>query len=59
MKESSRVSNPSISNCIDPKYQYTLLQPFLETHQDNSSHWLRSYTIAWPDEWNVGDVYNG
>ena len=60
MKESSRVSNPTIANCIDPKYQYTLLQPFLKTYQESDdSFWSRTYSVAWPDEWNIGGIYNG
>ena len=59
MKESSRISNPSIANCIEPKYQYTLLQPYLKTYKDDDLFHSRTYTIAWPDEWNVGGKYNG
>ncbi len=60
MKESSRISNPSIANCIAPTYQYTLLQPFLRTYtEDNGYNSSQTYTVAWPDEWNVRGIYNG
>jgi hypothetical protein len=59
MKESSRIANPSIANCIEPGYQYTLLQPFLTTYRDDDFFRSRTYTVAWPNEWNIGGVYNG
>lgn len=53
MKESSRIDNPSIANCIDPKYQYTLVQPhsvpYKVTGTSNSSY---TYSVAFPTEWN-------
>ena len=52
MKESSRISNPSIANCIDSNYQYSLLQPYLRTYNDDGFFRSQRYTIAYPDEWN-------
>ncbi|MBX9808982.1 hypothetical protein K2X92_01155, partial [Candidatus Gracilibacteria bacterium] len=53
MKETTRLSNPSIKNCIDTPYQYTILQPYLRSYSD--SIWgSRSRTVAYPDEWNKG-----
>ena len=58
MKETTRLPNPSISNCIDPKYQYTLLQPYLIKYTV-SDVMNGDYSVAWPDEWNVGGKYAG
>lgn len=39
MKESSRITTPSIASCIGNQYQYTLLQPY-----------TYSYTVAYGSE---------
>ncbi len=54
MKESSRILTPSIANCIDPTYQYTLLQPYTYTYtvSDGSDLGSTTCTAGWPNEWN-------
>ncbi len=52
MKETSRLPNPSINNCIDTLFQYTLLQPYLRTYIDDTIWFSRARTVAYPDEWN-------
>ncbi len=63
MKESSRIDNPSIANCIDSKYQYTLLQPHIITYSSNNYFSTSySYSVAFPTEWNQfvwGNWYYG
>jgi hypothetical protein len=62
MKESSRITTPSIANCINSKYQYTLLQPYKYTY--TVDYWVDASqtqlcTAWWPDEWNRPAWYCG
>lgn len=53
MKESSRISNPSIANCIDQQYQYTLLQPYIKKYKSDDEYGPPFYSVAFPFEWNT------
>ena len=55
MKESSRVATPSIANCIENTYQYTLLQPYTYNYTveyGGESSQTQNCTAGWPNEWN-------
>lgn len=54
MKESNRVSTPSLTNCTDNSYQYALLQPYIfsySVHYHDDSDWICN--SAWPGEWTA------
>lgn len=55
MKESSRIDNPSIANCINPKYQYVLTQPHTINYTSYNSY--SQYSVVFPSEWN--HAFNG
>mgnify|MGYP003441317717 FL=1 len=67
MKESSRIDSPSIANCIDLKYQYTLVQPYAIPYKviESPNDIPVEYKVAFPNEWNQysydanGGTYNG
>lgn len=57
MKETSRLSNPSIADCQGSKYQYALLAPYTYNYTYTESLEVdRTYncTTGWPKEWNTG-----
>jgi hypothetical protein len=57
MKETTRLSPPSLSNCLDATYQYTLLQPFIYEYLEETycfdSTCSTTCNAAYPDEWNI------
>lgn len=61
MKESGRVTAPSINNCLDNSYQYALLQPYTFSYDIGYRHHGDDYTYScnssWPDEWNTSGAY--
>lgn len=53
MKETDRLPDPSIANCIDTTYQYNLQQPRTYTYTGSAILSLGgTCTAAYPDEWN-------
>ena len=55
MKETTRLPDPSINDCLSPTFQYSLLQA--HTYNYEATDWngnTTTCTAAYPDEWNSG-----
>lgn len=56
MKETTRLGNPTINDCIASTHQYTLMSPHLYDygylHPQGDSEILEICKVAYPDEWN-------
>jgi hypothetical protein len=57
MKETTRLTPPSLQDCLDTRYQYTLLQPFIYQYSEEVYCQDSTCTVtceaAYPDEWNI------
>jgi hypothetical protein len=58
MKETARIGDPSVSNCIDNTYQYNLQQPGTYSYASlgilGAISNVNNCTAAYPNEWNRG-----
>ena len=56
MKETTRLPDPSINDCLSPTFQYSLLQAhtynYTVTYNCGESDCTQTCTAAYPEEWN-------
>lgn len=45
MTESDRIQNPSITQCMDDTYQYSIMNPYIHVYYDTITRWDNDYTI--------------